>query len=140
MLYNCMAYHQGSAQTMVGKTLLCRNICCSILFVAQDVEALSLAGVFITSVLNTSGISVFYYLFYNLKDCGLLCPSDKVDLFRYIMPFCHAPMPIWNYFGKCTVITDLELRVTILRCSCGCKECSQLVMKRLHQEFMNLKS
>lgn len=26
-------------------------------------------------------ISMFYNLFYNLEDCGLLCPNDEVDLF-----------------------------------------------------------
>ena len=26
-------------------------------------------------------ISLFYYLFYNLENCGLLCPNDEVDLF-----------------------------------------------------------
>ena len=44
-------------------------------------------------------ISMFYYLFYNLEDCGLLCPSDEVDLFSLhyaFLPHINANLEIFR--------------------------------------------
>ena len=51
-------------------------------------------------------ISVFYYLFYNLEDCGLLCPSDEVDSFSLHYAFLPHIMLIWKYFAKHIIATD----------------------------------
>ena len=44
-------------------------------------------------------ISVFYYLFYNLEDCGLLCPNDEVDLYSLhyaFLPRINANLKIFS--------------------------------------------
>lgn len=42
---------------------------------------------------------MFYHLFYNLEDCGLLCPNDEVDLFSLhyaFLPCINANLEIFH--------------------------------------------